>query len=260
MRNPNSPMPRYHRIYLVLRQKILSGIYDEGGLPAEFSLMEQYRAARVTIRRALSELHDEGLIIRRRGYGTFVNVDRVRDTATPPRMCGLLDSLLEAVADTSVQVVAFSMQPCPAPVRLALRLAEPDDALHVARVRLHQGIPVSLITTWSPPHVAPLLSPDALQQQPMLALMESGGIRIGDADQVLSSCLADAPAAALLDEPVGAPLLSVVRVVRDTDGDPVQWLRGLYRPQCYDYRMALTRAGDDKARIWLARDLATAVR
>lgn len=31
MRNPNSPMPRYHRIYLVLRQKILSGIYDEGG-------------------------------------------------------------------------------------------------------------------------------------------------------------------------------------------------------------------------------------
>lgn len=119
---------------------------------------------------------------------------------------------------------------------------------------------MSLITTWSPPHVAPLLSTDALQQQPMLALMENGGIRIGDADQVLSSCLVDAQAAALLDEPVGAPLLSVVRVVRDIDGDPVQWLRGLYRPQCYDYRMALTRAGEDKARIWLARDLATAVR
>jgi GntR family transcriptional regulator len=251
-------MPRYHRIYLVLRQKILSGIYDEGGLPPEFALMRQYQAARVTIRRALSELNGEGLIIRRRGHGTFVNVEQVRRAATPPRLCGLLDSLLEAVAGTSVRLVAFGMRPCPAPVRTALRLAEPEEALYVARVRLHHEKPISLITTWSPPHVAPLLTSDALQQQPMLTLMESGGIRIGDADQVLSSCLADAQAAGLLDEPVGAPLLSVVRVVRDVDGHPVQWLHGLYRPQCYDYRMALTRGGDAKARIWLARDLAIA--
>ncbi|WP_439685325.1 Transcriptional regulator, GntR-family [Cupriavidus oxalaticus] len=252
-------MPRYHRIYLVLRQKILSGVFDESGLPAEFVLMEQYRAARVTVRRALSELNDEGLIIRRRGQGTFVNREQVRRTVAPPRMYGLLDSLLEAVANTSVRLVAFGVGPCPAPVRAALRLEAHEDALHVRRVRVHEGAPVSLLDAWVPPHVAPLLSPDVLQQ-PMLALMEAGGIRIGEAHQTLSCCLADAPAAELLDEPVGAPLLSVVRVVRDVGGDPVQWLSGLYRPQCYDYRMALTRAGEDKARIWIARDLSTAMR
>ena len=252
-------MPRYHRIYLVLRQKILSGIYDEHGLPAEFELMEQYRAARVTVRHALSELHGEGLIIRRRGHGTFVNREQVRRTAMPPRMHGLLDSLLEAVAHTSVRVVAFGMKPCPAQVGAALRLGAHEHALQVTRVRLSEGRPVSLLEAWAPPHVAPLLSPDALQQ-PMLALMEAGGIRIGEADQTLSSCLADGPAAELLEEPVGAPLLSVVRVVRDVDGNPVQWLSGLYRPQCYDYRMVLTRAGEDKARIWIARDRNTAMR
>jgi DNA-binding transcriptional MocR family regulator len=49
-------MLRYHRIYLVLRQKILNGVYDVSGLPPEFGLMEQYRVARVTVRRALAEL------------------------------------------------------------------------------------------------------------------------------------------------------------------------------------------------------------
>ncbi|CAJ92670.1 Transcriptional regulator, GntR-family [Cupriavidus necator] len=260
MGNQNSPMPRYHRIYLVLRQKILNGLYDESGLPAEFRLMEQYRVARVTVRRALAELLQEGLIYRRPGQGTFVNIEQVRLNRPPAQMCGLLDSLLEVVAGTSVRVVDFGMRSCPTHVREALRLAERDEALHVMRVRLHRDEPVSLITTWSPPHVALLLTPGALQQQPMLALLEDGGVRIGHADQTLSCCLADAQAAALLDEPVGAALLSVVRVVRDVDGNPVQWLSGLYRPQCYDYRMALTRAGEDKARIWLARDLSTATR
>lgn len=252
-------MPRYHRIYLVLRQKIISGIFDKSGLPTEFELMEQYRAARVTVRRALSELSDEGLIIRRRGQGTFVNLEHVRRTAAPPRMHGLLDSLLEAAANTSVRLVAFGVGPCPPPVRAALRLDQREEALHVRRVRVHEGKPVSLLDAWVPPHVAALLSPGVLQQ-PMLTLMEAGGIRIGEADQTLSCCLADAPVAELLEEPVGAPLLSVVRVVRDVDGNPVQWLSGLYRPQCYDYRMALTRAGEDSARIWIARDLATDMR
>ncbi|WP_230626380.1 GntR family transcriptional regulator [Cupriavidus necator] len=79
-------MPRYHRIYLVLRQKILSGIYDEGGLPAEFSLMELYCAAWVTIRRALSELSNEGLIFRRAGRA-LSSMSTTSGAPVPRRAC-----------------------------------------------------------------------------------------------------------------------------------------------------------------------------
>ncbi|MGN5476117.1 UTRA domain-containing protein [Cupriavidus basilensis] len=119
---------------------------------------------------------------------------------------------------------------------------------------------MSLITTFVPAHMSPLLTPQDLERKPMLSLLEQGGIRIGTAEQSVSSCLTDAAAAPLLEEPLGSALLSVVRVVRDVDGYPVQWLYGLYRPHCYDYRIALTRAGEATARIWLAGDIATTVR
>lgn len=59
---------------------------------------------------------------------------------------------------------------------------------------------------------------------------------------------------------MGAALLSVMRLVRDGDGRPVQWLRGLYRPHYYDHHMVLARAGEDSARIWIPRDITISVR
>lgn len=78
MAKSSSPVPRYHQIYLILRQQIASGIFDQTGLPPELKLVDQYKVARVTMRRALSELVKEGLVYRRAGHGTFVNMAAAR--------------------------------------------------------------------------------------------------------------------------------------------------------------------------------------
>ncbi len=257
---PRSPMPRYHQIYVALRHQIVSGLYDRCGLPPELRLMEQYQVARVTVRRAIIELVREGMVYRRPGQGTFVKLDHPSRLESQPKIQGLLDNLIASAAQTSVHLLEYGSQPCPAEAAAGLSMADGQIALRVVRLRSHQGKPVSLITTYLPAHMSPLLSPHELEQRPMLSLLEQGGIRIGAAEQSVSSCPADAVSAPLLDEPVGSPLLSVVRVVRDVDGYPVQWLRGLYRPHCYDYRMALTRGGEATARIWLAGGITTDIR
>lgn len=253
-------MPRYHQIYVALRHQIVNGIYDRSGLPPELRLMEQYQVARVTVRRAIIELVREGMVYRRPGLGTFVKLDHPSRTESQPRMQGLLGNLIASAAQTTVRLLEYGVQPCPPDAAAGLSLPQGRDALRVMRLRSHQDKPVSLITAYLPAHMSALLTPYDLEQQPMLSLLEQGGIRIGAAEQSVSSCPADAVSAPLLDEPVGSPLLSVVRVVRDVDGYPVQWLHGLYRPHCYDYRMALTRAGEATARIWLAGEITTGVR
>ena len=59
------PLPKYHQIYLVLREQLQEGHFAQG-LPTEMVLSKQFGAGRVTVRRALEQLAAEGLIVRRR--------------------------------------------------------------------------------------------------------------------------------------------------------------------------------------------------
>ena len=63
------PLPKYHQIYLVLREQLQEGHFANG-LPGELALMQQFSVARVTVRRALELLQGEGLITREPGRGT----------------------------------------------------------------------------------------------------------------------------------------------------------------------------------------------
>ncbi len=67
--NPALPLPKYHQIYLVLREQLREGQFA-AGLPPEVTLSKQFGAGRVTVRRALERLASEGLIIRQAGRGT----------------------------------------------------------------------------------------------------------------------------------------------------------------------------------------------
>ncbi|MFS2054404.1 GntR family transcriptional regulator, partial [Variovorax sp. CT11-76] len=64
------PLPKYHQIYLVLREQLHEGRFAADGLPGELALMQQFGVARVTVRRALEQLAAEGLRSRTPGRRT----------------------------------------------------------------------------------------------------------------------------------------------------------------------------------------------
>src|SRR5256714_14773008 len=68
-----SPIPMYYQIMIQLREKISAGEYTiYSALPPERELVETYQVSRMTIRQAISELVNEGILARRTGIGTFV--------------------------------------------------------------------------------------------------------------------------------------------------------------------------------------------
>jgi GntR family transcriptional regulator len=83
--NSVMPLPKYHQVYLVLREQLHEGKFAQG-LPGELALMQQFAVARVTVRRALSQLAQEGLISREPGRGTRSLLQRkTQTTEAAPR-------------------------------------------------------------------------------------------------------------------------------------------------------------------------------
>jgi GntR family transcriptional regulator len=254
--SPRMPVPKYHQIYLVLRQQLDDGRYASG-LPGELQLTREFGVARVTVRRALEQLAGEGRITRTPGRGTAVVAPSGQpDRSDPAPLTGLLENIVHASLRTSVQVLDCQVLPATASVAQRLGLDVGQPVQRAVRVRSTREGPLSHITTHVPAELARHFGRRELARQPILRLLEASGVVIGGAVQTVSARLADAQVAPLLEVAVGSPLLAVDRLVRDTQERPVQWLQGLYRPDRYRYEMQLSRIGNVDAKVWVSRPLA----
>jgi GntR family transcriptional regulator len=254
---PAMPLPKYHRIYLILREQLQEGRFADG-VPAEMRLMTQFGVARVTVRKALERLQSEGLISRAPGRGTKavpLAADADAGESSRAQLSGLLENIVSMGLRTSAKVVSCAVLPASADVARHLNLVKGSLVQKALRVRSSRAGPLSHITTHVPAELARGFGRRELARQPILLLLEANGVRIGRAQQSLSARLADASVAALLDVAVGSALLAVDRLIFDTDDRPVQWLQGLYRPDRYHYEMQLSRVGGIDAKVWVSKEL-----
>lgn len=260
------PLPKYHQIYLVLREQLDEGRFARG-VPSEMTLMKDFGVARVTVRKALERLVVEGLIERSPGRGTMpvappapaCEAGQADSTAArsagPVRMTGLLENIVSMGLRTQVRVVSCERLPAPTAVALRLGLAPGDPVQKAVRVRSTDEGALSHITTYVPAELARGFGEAELAAKPILILLEESGVRIGRATQALSARLADATVAQQLGVDIGSPLLAVSRLIFDVDDRPVQWLNGLYRPDRYQYEMQLSRVGGIDAKVWVSKEL-----
>ncbi len=248
------PLPKYHRIYLLLREQLADASLGEA-LPGEVALAARFGVARITVRKALEQLAAEGWLQRTPGRGTVVRRPAARGgTGAARPLSGLLENIVSHGLATRVRVLECGQVAASEAVAQVLRLP-PGAPVHKAvRVRSTRDGPLSLITTHVPAALATGIDRRALVREPLLVLLERAGVRIGHAQQAISARLADDRSATALDVAVGSALLAVNRLVHDDAGRPVQWLQGLYRPDRYEYRMDLSRVGDIDARIWVGHD------
>lgn len=237
------------RVYLLLRDDILSGLYAAGAtLAGEQKLAESYGVSRVTIRRALDSLELDGLIERRAGSGT-----RVREAAQGRTMAADMATLIPQVVrmgQHSARLLSFSYGVAPDHVAEAMGLTEGDKVQRAVRVRLAGDQPFSHLTTFVPEDIAASYSETDLANAPLYQLLERSGVRVSEASQRVGATLAGPEVAEALGVSVGSALLSLRRVVRDGDGRAVEYLAALYRPDLFELEMSLSRVGDTSGRHW----------
>ncbi|MFT4267293.1 MAG: GntR family transcriptional regulator [Xenophilus sp.] len=256
-------MTKYHQIYLVLRQQLEEGLHMRG-VPPELELARQLGVGRVTVRRALEQLVNEGLIVRRAGRGTRPTSTAERldqggegSSAASPALglSGLLGNIVQAARGTSIKVVEWRIIHASQALALALQIPEGARVRKIVRTRSTAAGPVSFITSYLPADRAGAITRAGVARKPVLELLEASGVALGRSRQTISARQADATVAPELGVALGAALLSVRRLVFDIDGRPVQLLHGLYRPDRYEYQLEISRVGSIDARI-VAAELA----
>jgi GntR family transcriptional regulator len=182
-------------------------------LPSESELSAEFGVSRVTVRRALETLRDEGLLDSRQGFGWFV-------AAAPlQQRLGSLDTIESQLEARGVnaerQIVEFAF--VEAPAHVAERLGS-THVLRVKRRNLADGAPFAVVTVWCPAELGEHLSRRDVERQPFYELL---GVQLRGATQTIGADAASADDAALLAVPVASPVLVCERLTTSVEGRPI---------------------------------------
>ena len=184
--NHNSIIPLYAQIVEQLQKDIDNGVFSETGrLPTESELSEQYNVSRITIRRAVNELVQKGLVEKKQGKGTFICTPKITrrldsEAISFTELCaanGLSASAKILRAETCIPNAAF--------IRDMLNLNSGEPAVRICRLRYAGNRPLVLEDNYYPLEYTYLLSID-LENQHIGIYVRKKGLSYG---QLLCVCV-----------------------------------------------------------------------
>jgi GntR family transcriptional regulator len=237
-----SPIPLYHQVFTILRQRVLDGTYVTGTrLAPEDELAAEFDVSRATIRQAVGELVRAGIVSRQQGRGTFV-LEGAQESLGRT-FHGSLSDLVAAGENRRTKVKTLVVEhdarlPPAAVEQLAL---ESGAGTIVRRLRTMDGETFGYMIDHLPATVGAKVSRNELRGHGLLRLLERKGIAIDRAVQTIRAALADVDVAELLDVDLGSPVMFVERVFYDADGTPLDYVQSWYRGDRYAYTVAFDR-------------------
>jgi GntR family transcriptional regulator len=229
----------HHRISTLIKDGIANGRYRAGEqLPTEQALVEAYGVSRVTVRRALQSLEQQGLIERHAGRGTFVRQQAtVLNIATP--ITEFLEKVAQRRALSRPVVKEFGWEPASADVAASLELPEGARVLRVVRLRVMGRLPLVHGTLWLPEAVAATWKREDFRRHALSELLARQGLSYGRIEMVTRARLAAPAVAEQLDTPVGSALVDVQRIGYDAGGRAIEYQLLLGPPDRFETHVTI---------------------
>lgn len=223
----DSDIPLYAQLVGIIKRNISTGALAVGDLlPSEAELCRWMNISRNTVRQAIGELEDEGLVVRKRGRGTFV-----ADPATNRR--GVRYSFTTEVSSLgkvpSSTLIDFDVVVPGQAICEKMELREGTPAYYFTRVRNVDGEPLILETSYYPQYIYPHLTRDMLQTHSFYSLLYHVGIVPFAADESYEAVVLDSEKAKLLGVAGGSCAFYHQRRTRTEDGRIYEYTRSYIR-------------------------------
>lgn len=232
----SGPVPLYYQMAQRLEGAIRDDVLPAGSrLENEVALATRLGLSRPTVRRAIQELVDKGLLVRRRGIGTQVVHGRVTRNV---ELTSLHDDLERAGQRPRTTVLSSERGSADSETAEHLGVDIGSPVLHLVRLRSADDVPLAILDNVLPAEFLDL-SVDDLSHYGLYQMLRARGATIRVAKQSIGARAASGREAELLDIAKGGPVLTMSRTAFDNSGNAIELGRHIYRPDLYSFEITL---------------------
>lgn len=235
---PEAVSPLYHQIKENITHQIVSGRWlSNHELPSETDLCAHFGVSRGTLRRALDDLENQGLIVRRQGRGTFVAKPKFEGSVLGSYRNFRVGALPH---DPVSRLLGIERKRASPDMQRLLQLDKRKDVYEVRRIQFMEGVPITLANSFIPTELAPGLDKSDIEHEHFYELLEQRyGLAFLRAEEFLEPVIADDFVARHLEIPEGAPVFLVERHSFLVGDKPGEFRRAYMRGDRYRYRIDL---------------------
>jgi len=236
----SNPLPLYYQLKEVLRQQIQAGhLAPHSAIPSEPELVSRYHVSRATVRQALTELVNEGLLYRQHGKGTFVCEPRVQQTLS--ELTSLTTELQRRGKRPGGLLLLSELARGTETMRRQLRLADEEQVVRLERLRSADGQFIAYEVDYLPyPRATSIyMRAKELAEGSLYQVMASEGLTPAIAEQSIKADKATSREADLLGVPTGEAVMRLLSTVFDQTGLPIALSDTIFPAGRFDIQLTL---------------------
>lgn len=231
-------VPKYYRLKRHLLE-MTETLPPGTPVPPERTLAADFDTSRTTVRQALQELVVEGRLERIQGKGTFVAKPKVTQAL---QLTSYTEDMKAQGLEPTSQLLDIGYVTTDDRLAGLLDIATGGRVLRIERLRLASGEPMAIETTHLSAKRFPALRRSLVKYTSLYtALAEVYDVHLAEAEETIETSLATPREAGLLGTDVGLPMLMLSRHSLDASGEPVEWVRSVYRGDRYKFVARLQR-------------------
>lgn len=224
-----SIIPLYHQLKEILREQIESGAWQTNEMIAsEHQLMKDYAVSRNTVKKAIEDLVQEGLLTRIQGKGTFVSLPKFEQS-----LSGFysFSKVMKAKGyDAKDVIISVERAPMPSSVAKHFDVRGAEDVFELKRIRCAGDEPIIYERSYLPRNVVPSLTKEDVLSTSLYDFLERAyGVVVAKAKETFEPVLIDSYESHYLNTKAGYPGLLLDRISYDITGRPVEYCRAIVR-------------------------------
>ena len=237
----NSPIPLYYQLKEILLEKIRNGeIGKDGRFPSEDTLCKEYVLSRGTVRKAISELEREGLIVSERGKGVFLIKPRFEQSLL--KFYSIGREMLQRNVDFFSKVIAKEYTKPTKGIQEVLKISEDEDLNKIVRVRYLDNEPIIIESIFIPLRICSDLLNEDLENTPLYDILENKyHLKILKVKETLEPVTINKDEAKILKCKLGTPAFLIERITYLIDNTPIELRKSIIRGDRFKFTTELYR-------------------